>query len=292
MTIITDERLKLMYEVKKASCAKRLIPFKLSIEQWIALYRARSTLTCFYTDNKFDLRKTSGDNYPTLERICEVRSYEESNLVFASNLANKLKASYIESDRSCKGLGDKKIKIIQRIKKVMKNPEMMEQRLAPYTELFSKVAERQQELIDKDLREKQRRCEAAERAVKLEQAKVQEEEQNAAKALEARMKARFDKQLEIAEHYTQTYKMFSEISTYQLTIKEHRDMIRRNSCALSGEKFNTVSEKYIWVVDKSLPLTKDNLKVCLKKYADCIDFLAKGDNIKLKTVMLNTLKFI
>ncbi len=112
-------------------------------------------------------------------------------------------------------------------------------------------------------------------------------------ALEVKIKAKFDKQLEIAEHYTQTYKMFSDINTtYQLTIKEHRDMIRRNSCALSGEKFNTASEKYMWVVDKSLPLTKDNLRVCLKKYADCIDFLAKGDNIRLKTVMLNTLKFI
>ncbi len=294
MSITTNQDYKNAFTRKKENSIKRGIQFLLTEQEYTAIMKARSSLVCGYTNQKFVMDKgPSHKSYPEMDRIDPNKPYEKSNIIFCLSKVHKIKTDYVENNKSRKGMSHGNVCVLRSIEKLLSMWEYMERRLAPYYEIYNKVAERQQELADKDLRGQQKLREAAERVIKLEQVKAQEEEQNAAMALEVKIKAKFDKQLEIAEHYTQTYKMFSDINTtYQLTIKEHRDMIRRNSCALSGEKFNTTSEKYMWVVDKSLPLTKDNLKVCLKKYADCIDFLAKGDNIRLKTVMLSTLKFI
>lgn len=67
--IITQDSLRRMYNNKKASCVDRLIPFTLTFKEWEALYRLRNTLRCAYTDKEFNFNTTSGDNYPTLERI-------------------------------------------------------------------------------------------------------------------------------------------------------------------------------------------------------------------------------
>ena len=136
--IITQDSLQRMYNNKKASCVDRLIPFELTFKEWEALYRLRNTVRCAYTDKEFNYKDSTNDNYPTLERICATKPYEKGNICFVTRLANELKEMY-DSGKSLKGIGDHRINMIQRIRKVVENPQQLAVMLKPYDDLWKSL---------------------------------------------------------------------------------------------------------------------------------------------------------
>ena len=275
--IITESELTRMYHSKKNSCKQRLIHWEFSLEEFIALFKMRSVLTCFYTDRKFNLRDHNSKDYPTLERIDDTKAYSKHNTVFCTKHVNTLKANYIEADKSTKGLGED-IHVIQRIKKVLDNPDMIIQRLKPYQEIFDKIDQRHEEEVAKETQRVERQ-EASDKQKKINKVKAQMEEQRA-----------------LASHYIKTVKCFEAIDVvYGLSIKDHRDKFRKQYCGLSGIKFGSLEEKLFWVPNiKSVKecgmVTKGDFIVTNESCMRTIDNLQQCGN--LKTIALNALKHI
>lgn len=275
--IITEAELTRMYHNKKNNCHQRLIQWDFSLEEYIALYKMRSVMTCFYTDRKFNLRDHNSKDYPTLERINSNLPYSKENTVFCTSHVNKLKADYIEADKSTKGIGED-IHIIQRILKVLENGDMIEQRMKPYQDIYNKIDQRKEEEEAKVVQRIERK-EASDKQKKINTLKLQMEEQRA-----------------LSSHYIKTVKCFEALGlVYGLTWKNHRDKFRKNYCGLSGVKFETIEDKFFWVPNQGAVLesgivTKDDFIVTTMEAQTLVDNLKGSGN--MKTILLNTLKHI
>lgn len=277
---LTETELKSMYELKKASSEKRLIPFLLSFEQFATLYRNRFNFKCFYTDKELNFTKPSSPEYCSLERLDNTKGYEAGNLVWCTSTANKLKADFIECGKSMKGIGDVRIHIIQRIKKVLENPVMFATRSQPYIDLFNSVEVKESEKHSSRMKE-------------LEEQRVKLGKEAAEKAEHEALKVKYKAQQELASYYNKKFKEFEDMGVLmQISIKEMRDLLRISRCKISKIPFDSLWSKHIWVIDKSLPVTKENVAVVHKNVAESLDYLSKGDNMVLKTSMLNVLKVI
>ena len=273
--ILTEESIKHAFNRKKDSCTKRLIDFSLSYDYYRALMKARSTMVCFYSQKPFDIRKTGGDNYPSLERISSSDGYSPQNTVLCSVRCNRLKAKYIENEHSMKGLSDSDIGMIQRIRKMDESNLPKEEGMKIYQEIFDKVEERKQEVEQKVVKEEQK-------VIK----QTEEEKQ-------AKIAQKFKEQQHFAKYYHQKAEEFSKLGVVmQISIKEMRDILRITKDAITKEPFNDIWDKHLWVVDKTKPITRLNVKVCKKNVVDSLDYLAKGDNIVLKTAMKNLNKIL
>jgi len=275
--IITEAELTRIYHSKKNSAKQRLINWEFSLEEFIALFKMRSVLTCFYTDRKFNLRDHNSKDYPTLERLDSSGCYSKTNTVFCTKHVNTLKANYIEADKSTKGLGED-IHVIQRITKVLDNPDMIKQRLKPYQEIFDMIDQRHAEEQAKETQRMERQ-EASDKQKMINKVKAQMEEQRA-----------------LATHYSNIYDLFKNMGLqYGLSFKEHRDKLRISRSALSKVTFTSLEDKYLWIPDKVTVggkgiVEKGDFIVCFKDESELLDKLSQTGN--LKTITLNALKHI
>lgn len=266
----TVESLTIMFEKKKASCKSRLLSFDLTLDQWIALYKMRSTLTCYYTDVQFDMRDTSRDNYPTLERINGDMPYSVGNICFCTAKVNRLKSQVIENGLSTKGIGGVNANIVQRIKKVLNNPEMAALRLKPYEDIFAKVAEREQEKQAKIVKD------AIKDELQLRNERIKQ------------VKIKADKELALAKNYQRISEEFTNAgAVFDMSIKEVRDCLRITKCKISGVVFENDNQKHFWVKDKTGFITKDNVVVVTKSVQESLDHISKGSMETLLTCVKN-----
>ncbi|AUR94345.1 hypothetical protein NVP1193O_214 [Vibrio phage 1.193.O._10N.286.52.C6] len=275
--IITEAELTRMFHNKKNNSEQRLLEFSISIEEWLAIYRMRPTLRCAYTDRQFNLRSTIHDDYPSLERISETQGYVRGNICFVTSKVNRLKSQVIENGMSTKGLGED-AHIVQRIKKVIDNPDMLAERLKPYQEIFDKIDQRHAEEQAKETQRVERQ-EASDKQKKINKVKVQMDEQRA-----------------LATHYSNIYDLFKNMGLqYGLSFKEHRDKLRISRSALSKVTFTSLEDKYLWIPDKVTVggkgiVEKCDFIVCFKDESELLDKLSQTGN--LKTIALNALKHI
>ena len=266
--IITEAELTRMYHSKKNSCKQRLIEFSISLEEWLAIYRMRPTLRCTYTDRPFNLRSTTHDDYPSLERCCSTKGYERGNICFITSKVNHLKSQVIENGMSTKGLGED-AHIVARMKKVIDNPSVLEQRLKPYQEIFDKIDQRHAEAQAKETQRVERQ-EASDKQKKINKVKAQMDEQRA-----------------LADHYSNIYDLFKNMGLqYGLSFKEHRDKLRISRSALSKVKFTSLEEKYLWIPDKVTVggkgiVEKGDFIVCFKDESELLDKLSQTGNMKI-----------
>ncbi len=273
--ILTEESIKHAYTRKATSCQSRLIDFSLSYEYYRALMKARSTMVCFYSQKPFDMRKTGGDNYPSLERINNSKPYSVDNTVLCSVRCNRLKAKYIENGHSMKGLSDSDIGMIQRIRKMDESNLPKEEGMKIYQEIFDKVEERKQEIEQK--------------VKKAEQKVIKQTEEEK----QAKIAQKFKEQQHFAKYYHQKAEEFSKLGVVmQISIKEMRDILRITKDAITKEPFNDIWDKHLWVVDKTKPITRGNCKIVKLSTQESLDHLAKGGSMVLKTAMKNLNKIL
>ncbi|CAH9013529.1 putative anti-sigma factor [Vibrio phage 424E50-1] len=273
--ILTEESIKHAYTRKKESCAKRLIDFDLSYEYYRALMKSRSGMVCFYSQKPFDMRNTGGDNYPSLERISSSEGYTPENTVLCSVRCNRLKAKYVENGHSMKGLSDSDIGMIQRIRKMDDSSLPKEEGMKIYQEIFDKVQERKQEV-------EQKAKKAAQKVVK----QTEEEKQ-------AKIAQKFKEQQHFAKYYHQKAEEFSKLGVVmQISIKEMRDILRITKDAITKEPFDSIWDKHLWVVDKTKPITRSNVKIVKLSTQESLDHLSKGGSMILKTAMKNLNKIL
>ncbi|QXN60092.1 hypothetical protein KUA24_25 [Vibrio phage HNL01] len=265
MSVITPTELERMWEQKKESSAKRLIPFTLTLEEYTALYKMRSVLRCFYTDMKFDMRDKNSPNYPTLERIKdhgEGSGYEVGNVVFVTSDANKLKNTFIESENSLKGVNQETQNKVRRIKKVCDNPVMIAERLKPYTEIFDNVHRRLQDKLDK--------------ITKVE---------NKKKQITAQQKSTQER--EVAKSYFQFSSQLAELGvTLEMSMPEYRRKLLVKTCRLTGRELPLdLNERTLYVVDKTAPIVPSNVRTTTKIMQNALDTFTTSANIDAKVMI-------
>lgn len=264
------------YKRKLTSATKRGIEMTITQQEYIALLKARPTLVCGYTNQAFIMNKGSENKmYPEMDRIDPNKGYVRGNIIFCARKVHKLKTVYIENEQGRKGIGHGNICILRSIDKILSMDTALQQRLQPYEDIFNKVNERTKEVEAKCAKQLER------------EAAIQ------AAAFKEETKAKFKQQQHFAKYYAEKFEDFDKIDqVMEISIREMRDLLRITKDAITKEPFDGIWDKHLWVVDKTQPITKDNVKIVLKTTQQSLDLLSKGDSMVLMTAMKNLNKIL
>lgn len=274
--ILTDESIRHAYERKVESCKSRNIHWGIDYNYYKMLIRNRPVMVCFYTGKQFDMRKTGVDAYPTMDRIDPSLGYTVENTVLCHKIVNDIKNDYWETGFGLsKGMKENHIHIYRSIEKVMSQGNLRDERMKPYQELYTKSIQREQEKEAKEMTHKAN-LEACEKAKRINEAK-----------------AKADEQLALARHYIDVAEEYKNLGmVLELTIKEFRDITRKNYCSFTKVYLGNLADKVFYVKDADKPLNKDNLLVCSKEARADITSLTKSNPDNLKNLMKALAKII
>lgn len=282
-----NEQYEFSFKRKQDSCKSRGIKFLLSLNEYVALMNSRSTMRCSYSGRKFNMTDYDHKDYPTMERVKQDGPYSRSNTIWVTSQCNKLKDDFIDKGLSMKGIGAESINLVQRIKKFLNKPH--EEIMQPYYDLYDFVEQQQAEKDSRDI-ELQNKV----NHIRNEQTRLEKEAVEKARVDE--IKTKVYSEVELAKHYIKQVEGFEKFSkVYELTIKTHRDIVRKTKCSVSGEKFGSLNDKWLWVIDKSKPLGKDNLLVVTLNMSNTLDLLqvaCGGDNKVMLKGLQNLSKII
>ena len=275
MNTLLDKDYQTAYNRKRGNAEDRGIGFELTLNEYVAIMKSRNIFTCGYTQRKMIMeRGFDHSDYPQLDRINPNLSYSRSNVIFCTNYVHNLKTNYVEMEKSRKGLSHKDLCIIRSIEKTLNQVNILDQRLQPYYDIYNKIDQHN-----------------AEEEAKVER-KVQLIKGRKELQLQQEIKEKAKDQFNLAKSYVEVFELFEKLGlVFEVSIKEFRDMYRISYCKISKVKFNKVSDKCMYVIDKSKPITKDNLLVVSKNVQEALDHLSQGDTMVLKTSMLNVLKY-
>ncbi len=231
------------YEQQKASCAKRMIGFTFTKQQWEEFHKLRDKVACAYTNNSFVLDcGTTHLKYPTVERIFDDRDYSPDNCIWVTKEANELKAIYIENGKSTDKLDPHSTAYVKRIKRIIESVDNIKEIQLPYKHLFQ------------------------------EEKKVVEEKVT-------------NPELVIASSYANLGKFVEGqcSSEFQLTYSQFKTLISRKKCMLTQKELPvSLNERRLWVVDKTLPVSKDNVLVTTKELQAALDTMTVSAKLSLK----------
>lgn len=278
MTTYTEKDYTLAYERKRESSIKRNIEFDLTLEEYTAIMKARPNLTCGYTGKPFNMKSSSHKDYAELDRVDPNMGYLKHNIIFVRKCVHKLKTDYIENQRSRKELGHSNVCMLRSVEKVLSQPNVLEEALKPYHDIYRKVEERMQELEQRDQK-------------KIE---MDKEQQKQDKLTEIRNKIK--SQAEHAKHYLDISKGIESMGlVYNVTTREHRDRFRIQADALTKEPFKQHGDKFMWIPNQKEVIEKgwvgkDDFVVVHAETTKLIDSLRNTGDMKL--TMLNALKHL
>lgn len=243
------------YANKVRNTKERGIEFNLTERQYISFLMSRHTMKCMYTNRPFVMDKGSNHpDYPELDRVDPNRPYELGNVVFVGRYVHGLKTKYVELERSIKGLSQKDAQIYRTICKTLEMRSVLEERMQPLYEITEKLE--MHEAKEAEQREKEQ----------------QEKQNQEILDQEERRRAMYKSQHDIAAAYSKFFMMFDRLQiTFELTIKEFRDKFRRTTCSVTGVEFDSYEDKWVWVIDLTLPVTASNIVVCKKEASESLD---------------------
>ena len=239
------------YNAKKQSCTDRMISFDLSLDQWKALWKLQETETCAYLNLPFNNSKK--DHGATIERIKDGIGYTISNICLVTKLANDLKNNYVFLGKDLKGVSSTNRSYIHRINKILNCQDNIDKVLLPYTEAFAKLKD------TNSIRIKKQNTEKTKQQVIAAEAKKWEDE------------------LSFAKHYISIVEELSQVGVeLQITLGTLKKSLGRcNKCQVSGEVFTNIEDKWLFIINKSLPVTSDNVKVTTRNVRNAMDLLTR-----------------
>lgn len=282
-----NEQYEFAFTRKQDSCKQRGLEFTLTLGEYVTLMNSRHGGRCSYSGRKFNMSDTNHKDYPTIERLKQDEGYTRSNSLLITAQCNKLKDDFIDKGLSMKGIGPDKINLVQRIKKFLNKPQ--EEIMQPYYDLYDFVEQQQGE---KDARDTELQNKV--NHIRNEQTRLEKEAIEKSRVDE--IKTKVYSEVELAKHYIKQVEGFEKFGkVYELTIKTHRDIVRKTKCSVSGEKFESLNDKWLWVIDKSKPLSKENLLVVTLNMSNTLDLLqvaCRGDNKVMLKGLQNLAKII
>lgn len=214
------------YEYKKNAAAKRNLDFNFTEIEFKHFYELRNKVNCFYSDKPFNHEKNH-DHSPTMERINEHLPYSLDNCVWVTKEVNNLKQVYIENNGPYTKASAEDIRKVTRIKKLLNSPDTL-------------LKKKEEYLLPVRKRIQQENLEAAQLRQEL---------------------TRQQQEVELAGMFNSFGKMCLDANVKMpLRFSDYKRTLTRTKCQITGEVLpQKLSERAIWVKDKTLPVTKDNI---------------------------------
>lgn len=253
----TDKQMQVKWKSKRQSCNKRNIPILLTKEQFFFLYQ-HNNLVCDYTGLGMSTDHTK-DNFISLERIDPLKPYELGNICFITKAANHIKGTMF--DQQAHGNQEAGVKLSGKYREV-------------FFQLVDVVRNHEYIQMIKDKYSK-------ENVGKMMNSKsiTQEIEED-------KTTAKGNPEILIARLYAGLGDYIQDRcdSQFELTYPQFKQtLVQRKNCQLTGRKLpEDISERRLWVVDKTKPVSKGNVLVCDKTLCEALDVLVVSAKLSFK----------
>lgn len=251
----TDKQMQVKWKSKRQSCSKRNIPMLLTKEQFFFLYQ-NNNLICDYTGLEMSTDHTK-DNYISLERIDPLKPYELGNICFITKAANHIKGSMF--DQQAHGNQEAGVKLSGKYREV-------------FFQLVDVVRNHEYIQMIKDKYSKENVDKMMGKDNTLNEVNVTAGNKNP--------------EIAIARLYAGLGDYIQERcdSVYELTYSQFKQtLVQRKNCQLTGRKLpEDLSERRLWVVDKTKPVSKGNVLVCDKTLSEALDTLTVSAKLNIK----------
>lgn len=249
----TDKQMQVKWKSKRKGCNKRGIPMLLTKEQFFFLYQ-NNNLICDYTGLEMSTDHTK-DNFISLERIDPLKPYELGNICFITKAANHIKGSMF--DQQAHGnqeagvkLSGKYLEVFFQLVDVVGNHEYIQMIKSKYSK----------ENVDKMM--------------------------NSNKTIDEVPAHQCNPEILIARLYAGLGDYIQDRcnSQFELTYSQFKQtLIQRKNCQLTGRKLTEdISERRLWVMDKTKPVSKGNVLVCDKTLCEALDVLVVSAKLSFK----------
>jgi len=249
---MSNMSIKEYYNHKKELAAKRNLAWNFSLEEFEHFYKLRSTENCAYTNKKFVFNKSSNHNYyPTIERINSEMPYSLENCVWVTKVANDIKNVIIDRGESLVANTVEEENLVKSLTKLFNSPEVLSDRQKPYLDIKSNIAKENIRLAN----------EARERKKRLEEVNVT--------------------------------KMFSEWGELivdsggrlDVRFSDYKRTLLRKKCQLTGNSLpESLSDRSVWVKDKTKPVSKDNIVCTTKIVQESLDLFEAKSKMNINEI--------
>lgn len=283
MTSLTNEQQKLRYTRKKQSCKQRMIDFDITFDQWMIYEHLKGVFTCAYTNQAF-VSRVDHPNQPTLERINDSKGYSVQNCVLVSKLSNDLKNTHVFLSKNTDGLSEKELSFVHRINKILNSKENIENIMKPYYTYFGYTGENDKPV---EIQENTNIVNPMKKMMKkpLSRPIIEKKNMKDNKLVIARKV-----EMEFVEHYYTIAMFFDNIGIpFDVSIGQFRSKMRCKADQINGVEFKTINDKRVYVIDKTAPVTVNNIKIVHASTQIALDTIMKDTTKDVLIANLNKL---
>ena len=199
--------------------------------------------------------------------IFEDKPYAPWNCVWVTKHANNLKSLYIENKKDAGELSAHDLGLLRRIERIVSSVECISRIQDPYRKVFKFNSQTLHQELKQD------------------KSLIQEGESVAMKDTTTEQPATTNPEIRIAQLFAAMGGFIENKcdAKFELTYIQFKTLITRKKCQFTGNDLpEDLGERRLWVKDKSLPVTKDNVIVCGKDLAQALDTLVVSANINFK----------
>ena len=115
----------------------------------------------------------------------------------------------------------------------------------------------------------------------------------AEKAVQEQIEAKIKREQDFAEHYVATSKKFQELGVaFNLSMEDFRDMMRIKKDKVTEVAFTSTKEKHLYILNKDLPITKNNCIVVHQSTQDALFRMINCNTSTLSKAVKNLSKIV
>lgn len=275
------QRLKVKFEEKKADADRRMIDFDFTLEEFTHFWIAKNNKgRCAYTNVVF-VNEENHPLIPTLERIDNTKGYNPNNCVYVTYEANKLKEKFIEQKHPAEEamLTNGEQHTLLLIRRVLSKSVYIERVQEPYKKVLTMYRKRKQ----KENKQKES-LDKPEQIIHNQPQEVKEENEMSNITIK-----NINPELNVAQQYIEIGQYFeSKGLEFNLTFSKFKQKIKIKNCQLTKKPFEEGCKKVLFVVDKTKPITYDNVLTThhsTMQVFDHIESVTKLSMVELKTAL-------
>lgn len=249
--------------MKKASCEKRMIGFDFTEQEWQGLNELKTKVKCAYTNVAF-VHQEGHKHQASLERIDHTKGYSPSNCVWCTFEANSLKAQYIENNLDDSDLTGVQASYLTRIRRIVESVTNLNRIREPYDKLYETMTKEENNMVT-----------------------VVEQEEVIKVS---------NPDLVLSKEYFKFGSFIEDTchAEFSITFAQYKKMMNIKKCQLSSRLLQDTTPA-LWVIDKTLPVNKENVLVIDIKLRDGLELMcntAKLSLNELKTISGRLTKII
>lgn len=279
------------YSAKKKNAAERGINFSLTFNEYKNVFDTNNGY-CDYSGMlmSFDHNFRTGEvpaNYATLDRVDGSIGYVLSNLALCRKDSNSVKAAGIEhNSKFSSSLSPDDRILLEKVCQTLFNPakiaELKQKYLLPKEETLATITP------TTTLKEE----ETIMQTFTTEELNKKPSVTHSDETLpETGVIASGNRELTLAEDFAMLGRTLEGLGAeYNLTFSSYKTLMQKKFCSLSKRKFSSTVKPTLWIIQKTLPVDKDNVLVVDNSLSEMLDIMSvkgKMNLVELKDFATN-----